>query len=46
MLGVAGTINEGKKDRNDKKRTARMWEVVVGDGKILGVVGTINEGKQ
>ena len=45
MLGVAGTINKGKKDRNDKKRTACMREVVVGDVKMLGVMGTNNEGK-
>ena len=31
---------------NVKKRTARMREVAVGDGRMLGVVGTINEGKK
>ena len=46
MLGVVGTFNEEKNDRNEKKHTVRIQEVVVGDGKMLGVVGTINKGKQ
>ena len=46
MLGVVGTFNEEKNDRNKKKRTVRMWKAVVGDDKMLVVVETINEGKQ
>ena len=32
MLGVVGTFNKEKNDRNIKKRTVCMWEAVMGDG--------------